>query len=796
MITAMAGASDNFPSQKKADRHKTQKWAEECVRTACNNGLFSNDFAKEYREIRSNMDLYNGVLNIDDMMKRCDPFGLLGSDFPYAPEHYPIPNSKINLLVGEETKRRFDWHVKVISPDAITEKQKNLKEEIMSILSQNLDKATTEEGAAKIMKDINRYIKYEYKDIREKRATHLLKHMVAKEDMMNKWSLGFLDGLVGGREIYSHDIVGGEPRCRKVNPSNLRILRKGYSADVTDSDIIIEWGYHSPGSIIDDYHDHLTDAQVKQIDSMMTISGQTDGETITNGKEPDFMASDTFTMVEDSNGKLTGTATANFLPFMDVQGGILVQRVVWRSYRKVHKLKFYDPKSDAPMYTFVDEYAKVDKSRGEEIVATFWVGDWWEGHRIGDSIYTKMRPWPVRAYGMMNPTGSLCPYTGGDYTTEGEPTTSLMGRMKPYSYYYDYMMYKQWEMLSKYKGTIGYLDLAQLPEGWEIEDALYYADRMGWLPVDSFKESKKGSSQGSLAGNMNTNRSPMNFEIGNYLQQNAMILAFLKEEMSEVSGVTRQREGTISSSELVGNTERAVQQSGHITEIYFMFHEKIKLQTLKTMLEVAKYAYRGKKLTVQYITDDHTQVLENIDGDDFREIDFGIDIAFSPEYSKIYSQLQGLAQAGMQNDKVNFSQIMDIMLDPSISSVRRKIEQAEQDKFDREDAAAKNQMNHEKEMQNIQMEAKRSEEQFKADVEEVLETVRKNGKIDLELVKGEIQKQLKGMIAPEKILDVNTQTNMKNIELEHQSRENDKDRKHETEENSKDRKVKSTPKSL
>jgi hypothetical protein len=794
MITGLVGASDNFPSQKKSDKQKNEKWAIDCVKSACDNGLFTNEFNREYNEIRSNMDLYNGVLNIDDMMKRCDPFGLLGKDFPYAPEHYPIPNGKINLLVGEEVKRRFDWHVLSISPDAISEKQKSLKAQIEKMLSAGLDKADTEEGATKLAKEISRFIKYEFKDVREKRATHFLKHMVAKEDMNNKWSLGFLDGLVAGREIYSHDIIGGEPKCRKVNPSNVRILRKGSSADITDADIIVEWGYHSPGTIVDDYHDYLTDKQVAKIDSLMKSSDYT-GENVANNREPDLMASNTFTLTEGSDGRLNSSAVGTFLPFIDNQGGILVQRVVWRSYRKIQKLKFYDPNTDTPMFTFVDEYAKIDTSKGEEIVATFWVTDWWEGHRIYDDIYVKMRPWPVRAYGMMNPTGSLCPYTGGDYTTEGEPTTSLMGRMKPYSYYYDYMMYKQWEMLSKYKGTIGYLDLAQLPEGWEIEDALYYADRMGWLPVDSFKESKKGSSQGTLSGNMNTNRSPMNFEIGNYLQQNAMILNFLKEEMSEVSGVSKQRQGSISSSELVGNTERAVQQSSHITEIYFMFHEKIKLQTLKTMLEVAKYAYRGKKLAVQYITDDHTQVLEDIDGDDFREIDFGIDIAYSPEYSKIYSQLQSLAQAGMQNDKINFSQIMDIMMDPSIASVRRKIETAEQEKFERDSTASQNQMNHEKEMQSSLLEAERTKEQFKADIEEVLETVRKNGKIDLELVKGEIQKQLKGLVSPEKLLDIQNQTTIHSNDLEFKTKENEKDRKHEMEENSKDRKVKTTSKS-
>jgi hypothetical protein len=138
---------------------------------------------------------------------------------------------------------------------------------------------------------------------------------------------------------------------------------------------------------------------------------------------------------------------------------------------------------------------------------------------------------------------------------------------------------------------------------------------------------------------------------------------------------------------------------------------------------------------------------------------------------------------------------MDIMMDPSISSVRRKIETAEQEKFERDSTVAQNQMNHEKEMQSSQAEAKRSEEQFKADIEEVLETVRKNGKIDLELVKGEIQKQLKGLVSPEKLLDIQNQNQIQSKDIDFQTKENDKDRKHEMEENSKDRKVKSVTKS-
>ena len=766
-----------FPSQKKLEKQKDEKWAKQCVEAACSMGLYTSSFVNDYNEIRSNMDLYNNILNVDEMMEMCDPFNLSGDDFPYTPQHYPVPNSKINLLVGEEMKRRFDWKVRVINDDAVSEKEKDIRNMIRTQITELLTKGVPPEEAQRKLQELDNYLRYEYQDLRERRATHLLRHMIEKENMRYKWNMGFLDGLVGGREIYSFDIVNGDPRCRKVNPANIRIIRKGYSPDVQDADIIIEWGYQSRQNIIDTYYDFLKEDEIKQIEDMSFSPSNSEDEFVALGREPNLLGG-TFTMIEDSNGKLVASnaKTSKLLSQINEDGSILVTRVVWASYRKIGKVKYYDRKTGDVLYKFVDEFYKPNISKGEELDKHIWVTDWWEGTRIGEDIFCKMQPFPVKAYSMTNPTGTMCPYVGGDYTIEGEPTTSLMGRLKPYAYYYDFLMYKQWETLAKHKGVIGYLDLALIPEGWETEDALYYAEKMGWLPIDSFKEGNKGRATGQLAGNMQANRPPMNFDMGNYLQQNMLIMNFLKQEMSDISGVSKQREGTISSNELVGNAERAVQQSSHITEIYFHYHDRIKTATLKAMLEVAKHAYRGRKVNVQYITDDMSQELSMIDGDEFREIDFGIAIGSSPEYTRLQQSLQQLAQAGLQNDKINFAQIMDIFMDPSIASVRRKIEKAETDKYQRDQQAQQSQSDMMKEIEMMKNQYANDREAFKAEKQRELEELKNQGKLDLEKIKGIIQKGIHEAISGDAQLNSETQVELQASKEAHEKEENAKDR--------------------
>ena len=146
--------------------------------------------------------------------------------------------------------------------------------------------------------------------------------------------------------------------------------------------------------------------------------------------------------------------------------------------------------------------------------------------------------------------------------------------------------------------------------------------------------------------------------------------------MSEIAGVTKQREGAIHQNETASGVERSVNQSSHITEYWFHTHEKTKLRVLQAYLETAKVALKGTNKKVQYILDDQTIQMLNIDGGSFNEADYGIVCTSSTKAQELEQLLKTNAQAFIQNGG-SMSSIIDIFFSPSLSDMRRKLEMTE-----------------------------------------------------------------------------------------------------------------------
>ena len=713
-----------FPSQKKSLNQKGESWRKKCVKAAIDHAFSATEFKTNYSEMRANIDLYNNRLNDKEMMEFCDPFSLGSDSLPIKPRNYPIASPKINLLVGEEAKRVSDFKVKIVNEDAISEKEKEIKDRYIKTFVEEIiqDPEISEEDIEKKLKSLEKWRKYEYQDMRERRATHLLEHIKHEEKIDKKFNDGFLDALLTGLEIYAIDIVGGEPSMRKCNPLKIKTIRTSSSNSIEDCDIIVEYDYYSPGKIIDMFHDHLKPSQVSTLERGKAGYSTDDENTFVKlgEKEPDLPS---INLIENTDGNLIASDEMSdnsyHLPQYTSTGSILVTKVAWRSYQKVGRLKYYDEVTGDVQYKLVSEYYEIDSAKGEEI-KWYWVTDWWEGTRIGEDMYVKMQAFPIKAYSMSNPSISQCPYVGSAYSMNDEEITSLMGRMKPYQYLYNAFMWKTQDAFAKYKGVIGTIDLARTPDGWEFEDVLYYAERMGWMVEDSFKEGDKGAATGKLAGNLPGRSTPMDFNLSGYIQQNLSMLNFLKVEMGEISGVSKQREGSIHNRELVGNVDRSVTQSSHITEVYFSMHEDIKKRALTALLEAAKFAYKGKKKIVNHILDDMSSEIFELDGDHFREMDFGIVMSNNLMDTQMRERFIQLAQSGLQNDKLNFSQLMDIMTDRSISSMRRKIETAEDDAIKRQQEQQQQQMQSQQQMQQQQIEStvemKRMDQEHEANI--------------------------------------------------------------------------------
>ena len=203
---------------------------------------------------------------MNDLELVLNPENIQAGFIPERIQHYPIMNSKLNILKGEESKRVFDYRVVVTNPNSVSEIENNKKQEIIQRLQDWVaNNSQSEEEANQELQKISDYFNYEWQDIREVRANALVNHYSKEYDIPAIFNDGFMDAMATGEEIYQCDIRGGEPTLERLNPLKLRIFKSGYSNKIEDADMIIIEDYWSPGKVIDIYGEILTPKDMKYI---------------------------------------------------------------------------------------------------------------------------------------------------------------------------------------------------------------------------------------------------------------------------------------------------------------------------------------------------------------------------------------------------------------------------------------------------------------------------------------------------------------------------------------------------
>lgn len=706
----------NTPVQRLPYARKTKQWRIDNIDAADKHSLYhSESVRKSIGNKVINLNLYDGIVDIRDLTEVINPYQLDASFIPDNIPHHPIVVPKVNLLLGEEIKRRFDWKVVVSNSDAISQKEESKKKELMTRLTQFYQANYSEEELQTKMNELEDYMKYDWQDLREKMSNQILRHYYQEQDFDSTFNDGFKDALLVAEEIYQVEIVHNEPVLTKLNPLKVYSIGSGKSNKIEDSSMIIVEDHWSSGKIIDYFHDELKPADIDYIQdynntSRATPSYRDDDNNHTllrdaldsNGES--FMDS-LFHVAEINGHYFNGNHT-------DENGNIRVLRVYWKSLKKIKKVKYYDEYGETQYKIMSEEYIP-NTVMGEES-KDLWVNEWWEGTKIGKDIYVAMKPREVQFNKLNNPSYCHPGIIGQVYNTNQGKAVSLFDRCKNYQYMYDVIWDRLNKAIATNYGKIYKLDLSQVPDNWEIEKWLHFAIVNKIAVVDSFKEGTQGAATGKLAGSFGQNSAgTIDMETGTYIQQHIQLLEFIKTEMSEIAGVTRQREGQINNSETVGGVERSVNQSSHITEYWFSTHEKVKLRVLGAFLETAKIALRGNNKKVQYVLDDQTIQMLNMDGNMLSEADYGLVLTSSSKSAELEQTLKQYAQAFLQNGG-RLSSIMDIYFSPSLSDMRRKLELAE-DKIDERNAQAQEQSN---KLQQQQMEAQQMLEEAKLKLEE------------------------------------------------------------------------------
>jgi hypothetical protein len=721
--------NEAFPAQTLPFKQKGDKWRRSMLDWGANRTYFTySPIRRDVVHMKINYDLVNGVIHMEDVAAILNPGNISTAFVPDKIQHYPIINSKLNTLRGEEAARVFDWRVIVTNPYSISQIEEEKKQQFFGAVQQIVENPELDQQAAeRQIQETQEYFDYNWQDLREIRANELLRHYAKEQGFKQIFNDGFYDALVCNTEVYQCGIVGGEPYLTRLNPMKLRVFRNGYSNHIEDSDVIIYEDYWSPGRIVDTYYDELSAKDIKWLSNELPDYGGQGpiGPAGNYNEAAPFIpahaimgeegilvnAQSGFGEIFDGLATMMGGIGSDLLPY-DVAGNIRVLRMWWKSKRKIFKVKSYDPETGDEVFDFYPETYVADKDAGEESTP-LWINEMWEGTKIGEDIYVGIRPCLVQHNSISNPSRCHAGIVGTIYNINESLPYSLVDMMKPYNYMYDAIHAKLVDLIATNWGKLLELDLALKPKNWEVEKWMYFARSNKVLIKDSFNEGNKGAATGKLAGGLNNaSKGVVDADWGQSIQNYIELLQWTKDAMSDLVGINRQREGNTYNRETVGGIERAVLQSSYITDWLFQQHDDTKRRVLECFLEQAKGALRGRSMKFQYILSDNSRKSMEIDGEEFNECDYGLVVDNSTDTQKLNSQIETIGQAALQN-QFKMSAILKLYSSASLQEKIRIVEKAEKEMQQQQQDAQQQQAQIEQQKIQADMQAKQLEMQQK-----------------------------------------------------------------------------------
>lgn len=704
---------NQFPLQRLPMSKKTQDWKEACVDYIAGHSQGSsrdgnNRSRKE--EMQTYYDLYNSIYSEKDLKYVTNPFKQQDG-FPAMAQDYNIIKPKIDLLLGEETKRPFNFRVVHTSDIATSEIQDKAKQMIVDYIQATImSKLGPEEQAryqealqsGEIMtpEQIQKYISKDYKDIAEITAYHSLNYLKNKLNITHEFFKGWKDALIGGEEIYYVGIVNGEPCLQRINP-----IYFDYDSDTSDLEFIHEaqWCCYemimSLTEVYDRLYDKMSEKQLNELLDMMDDRSK-------GGVTPEVRK----TSLDYPHIKTHSINGFSSNPFEEADN-IHVWHCCWKSLKKIGFVNIINPETGMPEEYQVDE---TYKETGNELdVEWKWIIEVWEGYRIGQDLYVGIQPIEYQHISADNPNAQRLPYTGVIYNNTNSRPRSLVSMMKPLQYMYIVLWYRLELAMARDKGKVVTMDITQIPKSMNIDVAkwMHYLSALGVNFVNPYEEGWDIPGREGGKPSQFNQISALDLTMANTIDQYINLMDKIESMLSEISGVSKQREGSISSNELVGNVERSVVQSAHITEPWFWVHNQVKKECLTMLLDTAKHAWKDNKTSIQYVLDDATRAFLTLSDDFFYE-DMDIFVEDTTKNQQQIEALKNLMQPAMQNG-ASLLDIAEIITMDNVTMIRSKLEEIEQKRMEQQQAMEQAQAEREQQMAQIQNEIKEEELMFK-----------------------------------------------------------------------------------
>lgn len=452
----------NFPQQKLSLKKKDEQWQHDCVNYIIGEGnVVSGGMQKtRFSELQTYYDLYNSIFDEKDFKRITNPFKV-SDGFPATPQDFNIIRPKVDLLIGEETKRPFNFRVVRTSQEATSDLMDQEKEMLIQyMMSAIMGRMSPEEQqqfqqqlqSGEIMppEEIGKYMRRDYKDVIENTAYHSLMYIREKCGIDNEFIKGWKDGLIAGQEVYYVGVQNGDPYMERVNPVYFSFDQSPDLEFIEDASWCCRKMRLPVAEVYDRYHDKLSEKDLDKLNEMLTGRPSNDlGE-----KDP-----------VDNFNHIQMHIYDNPVFDQKTRHNINVWHCCWKSFKKIKYVTFQDENGDAQI-EIVDEFYK---PVGTEIgIDEDWIVEVWEGYRAGSDLYFGIQPVAYQHISIDQPDSQKLPYCGAIYSNTNSKPRSLVSILKPLQYMYIVLWYRLELAIARDKGKVINMDITQIPKSMNI----------------------------------------------------------------------------------------------------------------------------------------------------------------------------------------------------------------------------------------------------------------------------------------------------------------------------------------
>jgi len=637
----------HIPKQRVPLSQKDEKWKKDCVDAFINLSKFGISERRAY--LRSLYDYYNGVIDEEDYNYVLKPYGKTRKNFPTKLRNYPIIKPIIDLLLGEKSKRPLEYTVTVQNADAISQKEEQLQNLLLNNIRTQFLNELIKQGQVEgepqevpLPKQIQEEFNRSYVDSRAIRGQHALNYIMNQQEIYDKFQKQFFHFLIAG-ECYSHKGVRrNEPFYEVINPLDVDFDKDPDIDFVEDGDWAIIRKFSHASTIVDAYGEFLTAEQILELES------------------PTHTSAEAYLLYRAEASGADDNIYRNRL--------IEIVTVYWKSRKRIGFLNYTDPNTGTQEVREVDETFKLTAEMKEQMGATLeweWVNEVWEGIRIDRRFYIKMNPVATQRTSLDNPSICKLPINGRKYSDINSQPISLVSLGIPYQLNYNIYKYRMELAIARSKDIVAQFDINMIPKNWDMDKFMYYVEGTGIAWVDYNKEGIQLSPQHQSVLDMSIKT------ISQYLT----LLESIMVEWEKLSGVNRQRQGSVGMYEGKGTSQQAIVQSSHITEDIFRKFSNFEQRELQGLIDYSKVAWiNGKK--GMFVMPDNTLAELDVEGLGHLESEYGIFVSDAGKDVEKLQAIRGFAQAAVQNG-LPMSAAISIFESDSFPQIKDKIRQAE-----------------------------------------------------------------------------------------------------------------------